>query len=588
MKHLRILKPVMRRAEIANGRRELRTAYRDCMGLFASVAIFGVFANLLMLTGPLYMLQVYDRVLSSRSVETLLALSILVLFFYAIMGLLEYARGRILSRIGARFLERMSGRVFAAVLRKKTIAPDAEEAKSGLRDLEAIQNVLSSQTLIAVFDLPWVPVFLLMIFVFHPALGYLALGGGLTLIGLTLLNQWITKRAQVQATTQRQDANRFGDDILAEAELIRAMGMQDASFAKWYKLQRASLSLDLMRTDRTASISAITKSSRLVLQSAMLGLGALMVLRDQMTPGAMIAASILFGRTMAPLDLALSQWGLVQRAQMGWSNLAVLLSDIPEPTDRTALPKPTAHLSCTQLTVVPPEARSATLRMLSFDLPPGQALGVIGPSGAGKSTLARALTGVWSPAGGSVRLGGATLDQYGDRSLGQHIGYLPQKVTMFDGTIGENIAGLDPNVDADAIVAAAQSAAAHDLILRQPDGYDTPFAVAKGRLSGGELQRIGLARALFGDPVLLVLDEPNSNLDAEGTEALNKAVKRTKAAGSSVIIMAHRPSAIQECELLLVIENGLRRAFGARDQVLRDAVLNHERITKRTRSGGVA
>ncbi|MCY4333543.1 MAG: type I secretion system permease/ATPase [Litoreibacter sp.] len=577
----------MRQHPLHQGQSELRAARRESRHLFWLAFIFSVFVNLLMLTGPLYMLQVYDRVLGSRSEATLLALSLLVVFLYAMMGVLDYARGRLMMRAGARFQDRLDRRVFAAML-GKSAQGSAEDGKTGLRDLETVQTFLGSPALLALFDMPWTPLFLAAIFIFHPWLGYLALGGGTVLILLTLLNQRITKQPQLDASINAMQANRLSDAIMSQTEIIQGLGMRRASFDRWQRVRQQSLKDALIRSDRAGSITSLTKALRLFLQSAMLGLGAFLVLRGNLTPGAMIASSILLGRALAPVEQSIGQWALVQRAQLGWQSLTALLSEVGEQPVRTPLPLPKAKLSADQVTVIPPGEAQATLRMISFDLQPCQALGVIGPSGAGKSTLARAIIGVWPVAGGKIRLDGAAIDQYDPDILGAHIGYLPQKVSLFDGTIGENIARLDPQADPAKIVAAAQKAAAHELILRQPEGYDTPYSQAQSRLSGGELQRIGLARALYGDPVIVVLDEPNANLDNEGSNALNAAIRTLKDEGCSVIIMAHRPSAIRECDTLLVLDGGLRRAFGPRDEVLQSTVQNHGQLRKTSAVGGVS
>ena len=320
----------------------------------------------------------------------------------------------------------------------------------------------------------------------------------------------------------------------------------------------------------------------------MLGLGAWLVLQNELTPGAMIAASILLGRALAPVEMALNQWAIVQRAMKGWENLCELLGAVPELAARTPLPKPRARLVAKNLTVVPPGEKQASLKTINFEVLPGKAVGVIGPSGAGKSTLARTLTGVWAPAGGSIRLDAAALHQYDPAVLGKHIGYLPQRVQLFDGTIAENIARLDETPDAEKVVAAAKAAAAHEMILEFPQGYDTPIVSGQVRLSGGQMQRIGLARALYDDPVIVVLDEPNSNLDNVGSQALNTAIRNLKKEGRSVLIMAHRPAAIQECDMLMVLDNGMRVAFGPKDEVLRGMVKNHKQIQAAADAGGVS
>ena len=573
---------------IQAGLTELRAARSQSEVLYWTVALFSLFANLLMLTGPMYMLQVYDRVLGSRSEETLIALSLLVVFLYSVMGILDYTRGRIMARVGAQFQASLDRRVFDAVVRKSAVAPDMR-TQSGLADLESIQKFLTSPVLLAFFDLPWTPIFIAGIFMFHPMLGWLAVGGGLLLVSIALANQFLSRRPQLRAGQAGQAASVMSDQLRIEAEMVQSMGMRDAAFDRWQAARGMALGAQIQATDIIGSFASLTKTLRLFLQSAMLGLGAYLVLQNEMTPGAMIAGSILLGRALAPIEAMLNQWPMVQRASKGWGALAELLGAVPPEPERTALPTPKARLVAKALTVVPPNEKTAALRGLNFDLPPGHAMGVIGPSGAGKSTLARCVTGVWRPAGGSIRLDAAALDQYEASVLGDHIGYLPQRVQLFDGTIAENIARLSSQPDATKVVAAAKKADAHEMILELPDGYDTRINSSQQRLSGGQIQRIGLARALYGDPVLLVLDEPNSNLDNEGTQALNAAIRAMKAAGQSIIIMAHRPAAIQECDLLLMLENGQRSAFGPKDEVLKSVVKNHEQINRApSRAGGVA
>ena len=569
--------------------RELTAARRRNRGLIWAVFLFSLFTNALMLTGPLYMLQVYDRVLGSRSEETLLALSLLVAFLFLMMGLLDYARGRVASRIGARFQDGLDERVFRATLAR---AGRTGQPQTGLSDLEAIQRLLSSPVFLAIFDLPWTPLFLLAVFVFHPWLGWLALGGGVVLILITLINQSRSAEPLRDATRAAMLADRAASRLQSEAELVQSLGMQTRALDRWRALRSAALGDGIAAADRVGGYTTLTKTLRLFLQSAMLGLGAYLVLQGELTAGAMIAGSILMGRALAPIELAIGQWQVVARARDGWQRLQALLSEErPEPA-RLPLPRPRALLEVNQLSVVPPGATQATLRGVSFRVQPGQAVGVIGPSGAGKSTLAKALTGVWRPAGGQIRLDAATLDQYDPDTLGQLIGYLPQTVTLFDGTLAQNIARLEASPDPDMVVNAARRAAADDLIRRQPQGYDTQMSTEGGRLSGGQIQRVGLARALYGDPVLLVLDEPNSNLDNEGTEALNRAIRDMKAAGNAVLIMAHRPAAIRECEMLLVLDGGGARMFGPRDEVLARVLQNADQVVAATRApsaqGGVS
>ncbi|WP_406645878.1 type I secretion system permease/ATPase [Aliisedimentitalea scapharcae] len=568
------------------GLEELRSARRQSRTLFWIVGVFSFFANLLMLTGPIYMLQVYDRVLGSRSEETLVALTLLVVFLYGTMGVLDYTRGRVMARVGARFQATLDKRVFDAMIRRSSQAPDPT-AQTGLADLESIQRLISSPVLLAGFDIPWTPFFLAGIALFHPWLGMLAIAGGVLLVMITFVNQALSRGPTTKANISSHHANLMSEEIRTEAELIQAMGMRSAAFERWKLARDASLVETVAATDVGGSFTSLTKTLRMLLQSAMLGLGAYLVLLNEITPGAMIAGSILLGRALAPIELAIGQWAMVQRATKGWSSLGELLSKMPPEDPRTDLPKPKAKLDVQSLTVVPPGDTRAQLRTVSFRVEPGQAVGVIGPSGAGKSTLARALTGVWRPAGGSVRLDGAALDQYAPDVLGRHIGYLPQRVQLFEGTIAQNIARLAQQPDAQKVVAAAKLAAAHDMIVKLPDGYDTRVSAGGGRLSGGQMQRIALARALYDSPVIVILDEPNSNLDNEGSQALNSAIRALKEAGKSVLIMAHRPAAIQECDTLLVLEGGMRSAFGPKDQVMREMVANHKELKKSAAMGGV-
>ena len=572
----------------ARGAAELRAARREGWPLVWCVAVFSFFVNMLMLTGPFYMLNVYDRVLGSRSVETLVSLSVLVAFLYGCMGVLDYVRGRVMGRVGARFQARLDRRVFSAALRAPSLARAQREAQSGLRDLEGVQKAMTSPALMAMFDLPFAPLFFAGIFLFHPWLGYLAVGGAAVLVALAFANQAATRRPLEEAARTTIAAEVTGAQVRQESETIQSLGMRDAAFARWSQARGRSLEAGIAAQDASGTYSSLIRAVRLFLQSAMLGLGAFLVLEGWATGGVMIASSILLGRALQPIETIVGQWAIIERGREGWKSLATLLGEIPEESRRTALPRPKGRLELEQVTVVPPGEGQATLRMISFRVEPGQAVGVIGTSGAGKSTLARAITGHWRLAAGKIRLDGAALDQYDPDVLGKYVGYLPQRVALFDGTIKENIARLSTTPDDSEVVRAAKAAAAHEMILKLPDGYDTRVAANGGRLSGGQIQRIGLARALYGDPVVVVLDEPNSNLDNDGSLALNEAIKSLKAKGAAVLIMAHRPAAIQECDLLLVVENGTRRAFGPKEEVLREMVTNHRQIAAQGPAGGVA
>lgn len=560
------------------GAKELRSVRKETSGLIWQVILFSFAVNALMMTGPLYMLQVYDRVLGSGSEETLVALSILVVGLFLAMGVLDFTRGRVMAIVGARFQEKLDRRVFSAALQVSAGDPNDTGAVIAQRDLRAIRSFLASPVLLALMDLPWAPFFMAAVFIFHPFLGWLACGGIVVLVGLTWLNQIMSRRPQADSGQASEKAERYSDQLKNEAETLQALGMSGAGFDRWQTFQRKALRTAILTGDIVGAYGSITKTFRLFLQSAMLGLGAWLVLQGELTAGAMIASSILMSRALAPIEMVVSQWSMAQRYDEAWHRLSILLSRVPLSAPCTPLPRPRALLEVESLSVAPPGEQSAILRMVSFRLEPGQAIGVIGASGSGKSTLAKALTGVWRPLAGKIRLDGATLDQYDPDILGRLLGYLPQRITLFDGTVAENIARLDPEPDSARIVAAAKRADAHDLIVKLPKGYDTPIFANGGRLSGGQIQRIGLARALYGDPVLLILDEPNSNLDNDGSVAVNAAIRTLKAEGKSVLIIAHRPAAIQECDLLLVLDQGMRQGFGPRDQILRELVRNHSDI----------
>lgn len=554
--------------------------------LYWFVAIFSTFVNALMLTGPLYMLNVYDRVLGSRSIETLIALSVLVGFLYLMMGILDYARGRIMGRIAARFQTDLDERVLNAIMRARASGRAPPEAATGQQDLQAIQRAISAPVAMAGYDLPWTIIFMLGIFIFHPYLGYLGLAGGAMLVAVAILNQMVSKRPLEDANRATMEADIMGQQLRSGADMIQALGMRAAAFQRWIDLRNRSLRANIAAGDTGGSFGSVSKTFRLFLQSAMLGLGAYLVLQGDLTPGAMIAGSILLGRALAPIELLVNQWPTVNAGRRGWRRLARLLGAMPVPARKTDLPVPKARITAEQVTVVPPGDTKASLRMMSFDVLPGDAVGVLGTSGAGKTSLARVLSGLWAPAGGTLRLDGASLDQYDPDVLGRYIGYLPQTVTLLNGSIRDNIARMSANPDDAAVVKAAQKANAHEMILRLPDGYDTIVDASGGRLSGGQVQRVGLARALYGDPVYVVLDEPNSNLDNEGSIAVNRAIVGMRQEGRCVFVMAHRPAAIEACNKLMFIEGGMLKAFGPTDEVKKQILSNRAQIDQAKGKGG--
>tara|TARA_B110000114_G_scaffold178942_1_gene212665 strand:+ start:535 stop:1974 length:1440 start_codon:yes stop_codon:yes gene_type:complete len=452
------------------------------------------------------------------------------------------------------------------------------KANSAVRDLESIQRFMTSPAYLALFDIVWTPLFLIGIMIFHPWLGYLAISGGAILIAVAILGQFITKRSVLSATSAALVSNQWSDHVRTDAIGLKSLGMTDAAYQKWQGLRQVALRLNISASNRSGVFTATTKTFRLLLQSLMLGLGAYLVLLNELTPGAMIAGSILLGRALAPVEMLVGQWSPFLQSRQAKHNLRSLLKSHPLEKEKMPLPTPKLNLEVEKMSFSVESKTEAILEDLTFGLKGGQALGVIGASGAGKTTLARLLTGAIEPTAGEIRLGGARLELYSDQMLGEYVGYVPQTVRMYPGTIGENIAKLDPNPNSENIVKASEAAAASQIILNLEKGYDTLIDTSSVVLSGGQVQRLGLARALYSEPLVLVLDEPNSNLDNEGTMALNFAIKQQKAANKIVVIMAHRPSAIQECDLLLVLDKGKMLGFGPKNDVLQKLVKNHEQI----------
>ncbi len=544
---------------------------------------FSVFVNILMLTGPLFMLQVYDRVLGSRSEETLVALLLLVVGLYALMWLLDFARTRLLARYGARFQTALDDRVFKAQITQTIHQTDAHSPN---RDLEAIQVFYGSPAVPAIMDAPFTPLFISVIFIFDPWLGWFACAGTLILIAVTALNQFLTAGRIAQAQRTAETAHRFADNATRASELIKSQGMLAPITARFMDHRVAALRDNMAAVDWTSAFSTFTKAFRLSLQSLVLALGAWLVLKGKITAGAMIAASILLGRALAPIEQIIGRWPQIARAWQARALLAKALTQASEPPHRTQLPRPDGRLDLKGVTVTTAPGAPPVLYNVAFSLVPGETLGVIGRSGSGKTTIAKTILGLIPPNIGEVRLGGALIDHYSPPDLAAHVGYLPQDPMLITGTIAENIARMALRPDSAKVVAAAQKANAHDLILSLTDGYETRVEDNQIGLSGGQRQRIALARALYGNPVILVLDEPNSALDQDGTDALNAAIRTMKTEGRSVVIMTHRPVAISECDRLLVLENGQVKALGPRDDIIKSMMRNASDI-QRSFSGAV-
>ena len=547
-------------------RNPLSDALQRVRSTFFSVGFFSFFINLLMLTGPLYMLQVYDRVLTSGSRHTLIMLTVVAVAMILTSALLEFVRARILVRIGSRLDTSLSDILFSGLLRRRLRQNESGEAQP-LRDLESLRGFLTGNGLISFFDAPWTPLFLAIIFLLHPLLGLVALGGAVILFTLAVISELTTRGPLREAAADSAAAHGFTENTLRNAEVIEAMGMLPALRQRWQQRHGAALAAQAQASDRGGLLTAAAKFVRPALQVAILGTGAYLALQQIITPGVMIAASIIMGRALAPVEGAIGQWRSFILARSAHSRLKTFLDKDRPGAESLPLPRPKGALSVERLVAAPPGLDKPVLKGISFALSPGESLGVIGPSAAGKSTLARLLIGVWAPAAGHVRLDGADICDWDHVLLGPSLGYLPQDVELFDGTVAENIARFGA-ADAEKIVHAARRANVHEMILRLPQGYDTVIGQGGAALSGGQRQRIGLARALYGEPAFIVLDEPNSNLDGDGEEALRKAVADLKVGGTTLVVIAHRPSVLAGMDKLLVLRDGLIEHFGPREEVV--------------------
>ncbi len=548
---------------------EVLRALRACRAGLGNVALFTAVINVLMLAPALYMLQVYDRVLSSRNEMTLLMLSLMVLGVFAFMGLLEWLRSQVVIRLGTRMDMNLNPRVFEAAY-EASLAGHRGAAGQMLADLTALRQFATGQALFAFFDAPWFPVYLLVMFLFSPWLGLMALMGAVLLTLLAWVNERLTQAPFAEAGQLSQQAGLEASANLRNAEVIEAMGMLAAVRQRWARLHHGFLARQNLGSERTAAVIALTKTVRLALQSLVLGLGAWLAIEQLITPGMMIAGSILMARVLAPIDQLIGAWRQWSGARLAYQRLSELLRAQPPRPAGMPLPAPLGKLTLEQVGATQPGSSRLCLNNLGFELPAGESLGIIGPSGSGKSTLARLLVGAVVPASGKVRLDGADLRVWDRGALGQHIGYLPQDVQLFAGSIADNIARLGA-VDAQQVVAAAQLAGVHDMILKLPGGYDTLLGEGGLGLSGGQRQRIGLARALYGLPALIVLDEPNSNLDEAGEQALVEAIARLREHKRTLILITHKSSLLAGLDNLLMLKGGQLQAFGPTARVLQDA-----------------
>ena len=549
-------------------RSDLAAALIVCRGAFIGTAAISGMSNILMLTGAMFMLEVYDRVLPSRSMPTLLGLVVLVAGLYVALGILDALRGRILARIGGSLDEMLSTRVYDTLVRLPLRMGSRSEGNQPLRDLDAIRSYFSSLGPVALFDLPWVPLYLAICFAFHPLIGFTALAGAVVLIALTVLTEVLMYAPSKAATEAVIARNGLAEASRRNAEALTAMGMVARMAERWGDANRQFLHSQRRTSDVGGGLGAVSKVLRLMLQSAVLAVGAYLVIHQEASAGIIIAGSILSARALAPIDLAIAHWKGFVAARQSWQRLNALLSIMPARTAPMALQAPVQRLMVESVSATPPGVQKIIVQDISFKLEAGQGLGIIGPSGSGKSSLARLLVRVWQPVRGNVRLDGAALDQWAPDALGRHIGYLPQDVELLTGTVAQNIARFEAEPDANAVLAAARAVGVHEMIVGLPQGYSTMVGDHGSALSAGQAQRVALARAVYRDPFLVVLDEPNSHLDSEGDEALTRAILGVRERKGIVIVIAHRPSAIAGVDHILVMNQGRAQALGPKDEVL--------------------
>jgi len=538
---------------------------------FRNIGVFSAVINMLMLMPAIYMLQLYDSVLTSRNEMTLLMLTLIMLGAYIFMGSLEYVRSFVLIRVGAQLDMKLNKRVYTAAFEQSLKQGDGN-AGQALKDLTNLRQFLTGNALFAFFDAPWFPIYLFVIFMFHPILGIFALCGTVILITLAYINEKISHKPLAEANSMAIASGNVASNNLRNAEVIEAMGMLPNIQSRWYKLHSRFLNLQAEASEKAGVVAALSKSFTVALQSLMLGLGALLVLDNSITPGMMIAGSILLGRAIAPVQLLISVWKQIGSTRSAYERLTQLLEQNPAREAGMALPKPKGAIAVENVTAVPPGGKIPVIKGLSFSLSAGEVLGIIGPSGSGKSTLARLLVGVWPAAAGKVRLDGADVYLWNKDELGPHIGYLPQDIELFAGTVSENIARFG-EINADKVILAAKRAGVHEMILNMPEGYDTPLGDGGAGLSGGQKQRLGLARTMYDDPSLIVLDEPNSNLDDVGEQALLAALVDLRKRGKTIVLITHRTSIISVTSKLLLLQDGAAKLFGPTNQVI-------EKLTK--------
>ncbi|MFC0669076.1 type I secretion system permease/ATPase [Azotobacter chroococcum] len=545
----------------------LQAALKLCRGSFLSVGFFSFFVNALMLVPSFYMLQVYGRVLTSGSTTTLLMLTLIMSALMLAMGGLEWTRSRLMVRISGRLDALLGPDVYRASFRRALDSGGMDASAQPLSDLTGLRQFLTGSGLFAFFDAPWLPVYIGVMFFFHPWYGWIAIASAIVLLCLALLNERLTGKALAEANRQNIATSLHTTKSLRNAEVIQSMGMLHNLMARWSVRQKEALRLQSVASDKGGLITSLSKTFRMLVQSLILGAGAYLAIQQEINPGAMIAGSLLLGRALAPIDMMIGGWKGFVSARSQYARLNEILDWQKSEPARMSLPAPEGHVQVENLIVSAPGSKTPILKNIGFVVPAGAVVGIIGPSASGKSTLARALLGVWAPQHGVVRLDGADINNWDKRELGPHIGYLPQDIELFEGSISENIARFG-EVEPDKVIQAARAAGVHEMILQLPEGYDTVIGSEGVNLSGGQRQRIGLARALYGQPRLLVLDEPNSNLDDVGERALANALRQVKASGATIFVITHRTSILAQLDSLLVMHEGAVSLYGPRDKVL--------------------
>lgn len=545
----------------------LQAALKACKSSFLSVGFFSFFVNALMLVPTFYMIQISGRVVPSSSTSTLLMLTLILTVLVVTMGSLEWVRSRIMVRISNRLDVMLSRDVYRASFKRALTSGGSDATAQSLNDLTALRQFFTGSGLFAFFDAPWFPIYTLVMFMFHPWFGCMTLLCGLVLTGLAVVNHRLTANALAQANRENVASNVITAKTLRNAEVIESMGMLETLMNRWAKRQRRIMLMQSEASDKGGVVSTISKTFRTWSQSIMLAMGAYLVVTHEINPGLLMAGSLLLGRALSPIDQMINNWKNFVAAKVQYDRLSKVLDDLSKEPERMPLPAPEGQIQVENLVVAPPGAKAPVIRNMSFVVPAGSIVGIVGPSAAGKSTLVRALMGIWPPQHGVVRLDGADIASWDKQALGQYVGYLPQDIELFEGSISENIARFD-KIDPEKVVQAAQIAGVHEMILMLPDGYDTVIGSDGVNLSGGQRQRVGLARAIYGNPRLIVLDEPNSNLDDVGERALGVALQKLKETGATVFIVSHRPNILTRLDRILVMAGGAISLYGERDRVI--------------------